>query len=241
MSQNSFEVVFSGKLVEGAVLEQVMAKVAALFKVEVAKVERLFSGATVSIKKGVDEPTAKKYQMALHKAGAICQVVNRAATPAATKSEPAAPKAAPAAPSREATPQTSSASSSGLAAELGMHKSVVKAPPQGLGEFSAADVDAPGTILVEHQEVAVPQIDTEGLSMDQLGVELFEHEEVADPQVDISGLSMGEEGEILGKEEPFEALDVDISAMGMDEPGVTLIEHEEVEEPKIDISKLSMD
>ena len=55
MSEKTFEVVFQGQLVEGAALEKVKANVAALFKVDVAKVERLFTGATVSIKKGVDE------------------------------------------------------------------------------------------------------------------------------------------------------------------------------------------
>ncbi len=238
MSQNTFEVVFSGKLVEGAAPEKVKAHVAALFKVEVGKVERLFSGATVSIKKGVDEQTAKKYQMALYKAGAICQVVNRAAP--AVAAEPKSPAADPATRSKPAaTPQAVTASDS--AAEVGLQKSVVKAPPQGLGELGSVSIDAPGTTLVEHQEVAEPQIDTASLSMDPVGVELSEHEEVAEPQVDISGLSMGDEGEAIGEETPFEALEVDVSAMSMDDPGVTLVEHKEEPEPEIDTSRLSLE
>jgi hypothetical protein len=228
MSQDTFEVVFSGKLVEGAVPEQVKAKVAAMFKVEVAKVERLFSGASVSIKKGIDEPTAKKYQMALQQAGAICQVVNHAAVPATVIADPVVPAAAAAAPPLSST-------------ELGLQKSVVKALPSGLGELGGVSIDEPGIILVEHQEAAVPQIDTDGLSMDPIGVELSEHETVAEPEVDISGLSMGEVGEVFGEEEPVEPLDVDTGALVMDEPGVTLVEHEEVAEPKIDTSKLSLD
>lgn len=228
MSQNTFEVVFSGKLVEGAVLEQVKAKVAAMFKVEVTRVERLFSGATVSIKKGVDEATAKKYQMALHKAGAICQVVNRA--PAAAAAAPApAPKAAPA--------EAPAAS----AAELGLQKTVVKETPQSLGELDGVNIDAPGVTLVEHEDIPVPQIDTAALSLDQVGVELTEHEEIPEPQVDISALSLGETGEILGSEEPEEELEIDVSALDMDEPGVILVEHKEVPKPDIDTSKLSLD
>lgn len=225
MSQNTFEVVFSGKLVEGAAPEKVKANVAALFKVEAAKVERLFSGATISIKKGVDEATAKKYQMALYKAGAITQVVNRA-TAAASSPKPAAPQG-----------QKPAAS----AAEVGLQKSVVKPAPAGVGELASAAVDAPGTVLVEHQELPEPQIDTSSLSMDQPGVELTEHQEVPEPEVDISGLSMGEEGEVLGQESPFEPLQVDVSGMSMDEPGVTLVEHEEAKKPEIDTSNLSLD
>ena len=82
MSGNTFAVVFSGKIAAGASADRVKANVAKLFKVEVAKVERLFTGARVAIKKGLDEATAKKYQMALAKAGAICDVV-KVAAPAA--------------------------------------------------------------------------------------------------------------------------------------------------------------
>ena len=239
MSDKTFEVVFNGKLVEGADPAKVKANVAALFKVEVTKVERLFSGATVSIKKGVDEATAKKYQMALHKAGAITGVVNRAAkaaepaaAPQAT-ARPAAPKATPkpAAPAAEAT----------SAAAVGLQKSVVKQAPADVGDLAGADIDAPGTLLVEHQDIPPPQIDTSALSMDFPGAELVEHEEVAEPEFDLSGISMGPEGETLGEETPFEPLEVDTGAMSMDEPGVTLKEHEEVPEPQIDTSKLSLD
>lgn len=233
MSQNTFEVVFSGKLVEGAALEQVKARVAAMFKVEVAKVERLFSGATVSIKKGIDEATAKKYQMALHKAGAVCQVVNRAAAAVAQ-----APVARPVAAKPAASPDATKTSS---AAELGLQKTVVKEAPAGLGELDGADLDAPGTTLVEHQEIPEPQIDTAGLSLDQVGVELSEHQEIPEPQVDISALSMGESDEPLGEETPVEELEIDVSALDMDEPGVVLVEHEEVPKPQIDTSKLSLD
>jgi len=236
MSQNTFEVVFSGKLVEGAAPEKVKANVAALFKVEVAKVERLFSGATVSIKKGVDEATAKKYQMALHKAGAITQVVNRDAA-AASSPKPATAKSA--ATAKPAAPQGQKPAAS--ATEVGLQKSVVKPAPAGVGELASAAVDAPGTVLVEHQDLPEPQIDTSALSMDQPGVELTEHQEVPEPEVDISGLSMGEEGEVLGQESPFEPLQVDVSGMSMDEPGVTLVEHEEAEKPEIDTSNLSLE
>jgi ribosomal protein L23 len=234
MSQNSFEVVFSGKLSEGATLEQVKSNVAALFKVEVAKVERLFSGATVSIKKGLDEASAKKYQLALLRAGAICQVIDRDVAPTAPVA--AAAPVAPAAPAEAAVAPPATDSST-----LGLQKSVVKAPPAGLGEMSGVSVDAPGITLVEHQEVAAPQIDTSALSMDQVGAELAEHEEVTAPQVDVSGISMGEAGEILVAAEPVEEFEVDISELSMDAPGATLVEHKEVPKPEIDTSKLSLD
>lgn len=241
MSQKTFEVVFSGKLVEGAAPQKVKANVAALFKVEVAKVERLFSGATVSIKKGLDEATAKKYQLALHRAGAITRVINRAAAPPTSKAAPARPtQAKPAAQPRRPAPAAKPATGK-AAAGVGLQKSVVKQAPSGVGEFAAAQIDAPGTVLVKHQEIPPPQIDTSSLSMDQSGAELVKHERIPEPEFDLGGLSMGAEGEALGQETPFEPLEVDVSNMSMDEAGVTLVEHEETPVPKIDTSNLSLD
>jgi hypothetical protein len=237
MSQNTFEVVFSGKLVEGAAPQKVKANVAALFKVEVAKVERLFSGATVSIKKGVDEVTAKKYQLALYKAGAITRVVNRAAAAAAPKAAVAKPAAAPQKPAAARKPAATAQS----AANVGLQKSLVKPAPAGVGELAGAGIDAPGTVLVEHQDIPRPEIDTSGLQIDLPGAELIEHEEVAEPEFDLSGITMGPEGEALGEETPFEPLEVDVSGIDMDEPGVILKEHEEVPKPQIDTSNLSLE
>lgn len=225
MDEKTFEVLFAGRLVEGADPAQVKTKVAALFKVEVAKIERLFSGATVPIKKGVDEATAKKYQLALHKAGAICQVVNRAET-AQSPAEAAA-----------VTPPPQPASSG----EVGLQKSVVKDAPSGFGDLASAAIDEPGTTLVAHQEVAAPQIDTSSLSVDASGEDLIEHREEAALQVDLSGLSMGESGETISESRPVEPLQVDTAALSMDEPGSTLVEHEEVAVPDIDTGTLSLD
>ena len=243
MSGNTFAVVFSGRVAEGASVEQVKGNVAKLFKVEVAKIERLFSGARVAIKKGVDEATAKKYQMALAKAGALCEVVNVAAAKAqAGKSAPQQParsasrpatgsnaKPAPATPSARETRNTTS----------GLTKSVVKEAPGGLGDFANVKVDDPGVVLVQHQEVAPLQVDLSGLSMDQPGATLGEHQEASPPQVDISGISMAEAGAEIGKAEEVPDLAVDLGGLSMDEPGATLVEHEEVPEPQIDTSKLS--
>lgn len=236
MSQNTFEVLFSGKLVEGAAIEKVKASVAALFKVEVTKVERLFSGATVTIKKGVDEATAKKYQQALYKVGAITQVVNRAEVAESPKPAAAAtPKAAP-----QPTPKPAPAAQSNVT-KSGLQKSVVKEAPAGLGEVEGASVDLPGAVLVEHEELPVPDIDTAGLSMDFPGADLVEAQPMEELAVDTSAITLGEAGEVLAEEEAFVPLDVDTSTISMDEPGATLAEHEEVPEPQIDTSKLSLD
>ncbi len=74
MSDNEFAVVFKGQLVEGADPAQVRAKLAKLFNADAARVEAMFSGKTVIVKKGIDEDTAKQYKAVLAKAGAVALV-----------------------------------------------------------------------------------------------------------------------------------------------------------------------
>jgi hypothetical protein len=230
MSDKSFAITFSGKLVEGASRERVMANVAALFKVEVAKVERLFSGKPVVIKKGLDKATAQKYQVALKKVGAIASVVDIAALQQAKQQKPAA-----ASRPKEETPVAPEKRKS-----VGLTKSVVKAAPQSLDAFSDVEIDKPGVVLVEHQEPAPPQIDTSHLDMGEAGETLVELPQAPEPQIDTGDLSVDQSGEKLVETEEPPPLDVDVSTMTMDEPGVVLVEHEEPEEPEIDTSKLSL-
>lgn len=241
MSDKRYDVIFSGKLGEGAAVDQVKANVARLFKVEVAKVERLFSGSPVVLKKAVDGATAKKYMLAMKKAGAICEA--RLAKPAAAPAQTAAPAAQPrqkAASAPPAAAATGKSSAEIAAGEGGETKYVIKAPPAGLGELAGANVDDPGTVLVEHRDIPPPQVDTSGLSMDAPGATLVEHEPVPEPQVDTSGLSMDEPGVTLVAQQEAPELEVDLSGLSMDEPGVTIVEHKEPEKPDIDTSKLSL-
>ncbi|MCW8982571.1 MAG: hypothetical protein OQK13_00845, partial [Gammaproteobacteria bacterium] len=73
-----YVIAYNGQVAEGKSLEAVKQGVAQLFKVDVSKVAHFFSGEWGSIKKGVDEGTASKYQAALAKVGALCRVVTEA-------------------------------------------------------------------------------------------------------------------------------------------------------------------
>lgn len=246
MSDKTFAVVFNGKIVEGASVDRVKQNVARMFKVEVAKIERLFTGARVAIKKGIDETTAKKYQLALRKAGALCAVVDMSKVgkkaPAAAKKRvvPSAQGGSTVAGGGGAQRKPGAAVQPARAAG-GQPKYVIKQAPQSLGELGAAKVDRPGVVLVKHKDIPPPQIDTSELSMDQPGATLTRHRDVPEPEVDTSGLSMAEPGAAIGAASRQEALNVDISGLSMDEPGVTIIESKKVPVPNIDTSKLSVE
>lgn len=241
MSDNNFQVLMSGKLVEGIDVAQVKANVAALFKVDVAKVEKLFSGQPVVIKKGLDEVTAKKYQAALQRAGAHCQVVDAYAEISKPAQAPSTGQQDQAHENAVEPPVNDETGDDRIPSiDSGLHKYVVKEAPKDLGELGNAQLDEPGTQIVEPQDNPPPTVDISALSMDEPGVTLVESEEAPELEVDLGTLSMDEPGATLVEKEPDPELELDLSQLSMDEPGATLVEKEEEKAPEIDTSKLSL-
>ncbi len=70
-----YNLIFQGKIVEGASLDEVKNNVARLFKTDAKKTASLFSGKPIIIKKNLDSETTRKYLAALKKAGAVIQAV----------------------------------------------------------------------------------------------------------------------------------------------------------------------
>lgn len=205
MSENTFAVMFSGELVEGATTERVMANFAQLFKVDMAKVAPMFSGKPVTIKKGVDEATAKKYQQALLQAGAVCQVVDLAAAVPTTTPAPATAAAEP-------TPTAAT----GLNATLAEPGVLIKEPEQVAAlevDTSHLSLGAVGETIVEPTPVAEFQADLSALSMAEPGVQLVPPSTVEPPQLDLSALTLAEPGVVLKEPEQVEAAQIDTSKL----------------------------
>lgn len=91
MSAPEFDIIFRGDIVFGHQLAEVKLKLQQLFKADAAKIDSLFSGRPVPLKRNMDEATAQKYRDALLKAGAMVEICSSDASPAN-----AAPKPAPA-------------------------------------------------------------------------------------------------------------------------------------------------
>lgn len=89
-----YGVVFAGRLCEGVAPEEARANLARLLRIDdAARLDRLFSGKPVVIKKGLDATQARRYEQALRQAGVICEL--RRAAPAPAAAPPPAPAPAP--------------------------------------------------------------------------------------------------------------------------------------------------
>ncbi|WLQ13362.1 NINE protein [Hahella aquimaris] len=108
MSELKFDVVLLGQCQQGMNPDDVINKLAALFRTDVDKVEKMMVKSRHVIKKNVDGATAKKYKTAIEQAGGVCEVVKSAAAP--VKKEPpiraAQPAPKPSAPKPAAAQKT---------------------------------------------------------------------------------------------------------------------------------------
>lgn len=75
MDQTKYKITFAGEVVPGQNIEQVRQKIAALFKISLAKCGQMFDGRSRTIKSGLDQQAAGKYKKAFEQAGAICHIV----------------------------------------------------------------------------------------------------------------------------------------------------------------------
>ena len=206
MSEANFQVVFRGRRVEGSDPVEVKEKLARLFKIPVEKVNPMFLGKRVVIKKGVDEATARKYQAAMRQCGALAEIepVNIAPSPAETET-------------RDIRPPGGDDLDDVTLAEYGatiVEARPVEAPDIDTSSISMAGV---GETIVEAAPVETPDIDTSSISMAGVGETIIETEPAAAPDIDTSSLSLGGFGDTLVEARPVEAPDIDTSALKLDE------------------------
>jgi hypothetical protein len=196
MSDQLFEVAFSGQISDGAEPGEVKAKVAKMFNADDAKLAQLFSGRRVIIKKNIDRATAAKYQTALNRAGAECEICSVGGAPVA-QSAPAAAKA-PAAPAAA----KSASAAPAVEIETGDYGEVAPPPaidPLGITgdqiEDLAVSIAPVGSELQsDYQEIAEPEFDLNGLEVAPVGSDIDSApKKPAPPPPDTSGITMADE------------------------------------------------
>jgi len=192
MSDQLFEVAFSGQISEGANLEEVKARVGKMFNADEAKLAQLFSGKRIVIKKNIDQATAAKYKTALNRAGAECEISSPGGEAAAA--QPAAATPAPAEPAAKSAPVSTEYETS--------YDGEVAPPPRtdplGISgdqiEDLAVSIAPVGSELQdEYKEPEKPDIDITGFDIAPVGSDLSEaKKEQEPPPPDTSGITLAD-------------------------------------------------
>ena len=100
MNPPRYKIVFDGQLMPEASLEMVKTNLARLFKSDLARIDSLFSGTPVALKRDLSESEAEQYLSALQKAGAnvrmeLDQAASLSLVPTEAETEQAADAATP--------------------------------------------------------------------------------------------------------------------------------------------------
>jgi len=190
MSDELFEIAFSGQIAAGQDPDQVRARIGAMFKAGDDKLAQLFSGKRIVIKKNVDRQTAEKYRQAINKAGAECEIVslNPVQEAATAVAEP---------------PQAPAPATSSPAPRPAMDHEVPMPPqtvPLHITAEEIPDLDVtiapPGSDLEQLEEEVgpIPEV-PDGISLAPVGTDLgVAAEKQAEPVLpDTSGLSLVDE------------------------------------------------
>lgn len=180
MSFETYDVYFSGKLLKGQDRELVQKKLGAVFKLEGARLQQLFSGRPVAIKKGVDMDQAVRYRVAFREAGALVDIC-----PAGTTPPSAAPSPSAARERDEPSPFTLSAANS-----YDLSDCILPVEPQPIPDIDSITLDKPGVILDETPAPEPPEIDIEWLMLDRPGVTLDPATPPAVARIDTSSLQL---------------------------------------------------
>ena len=167
MADELYNVIFQGKTLADADLQQVKEQLARLFKVDEEKVSKMFSGKAVVIKKSTDRATAQKYSMAMKKAGAVAQICTLDGK-VVDFSKPEQKE--------EPTPQAA-------------------AEPQSVPS-DALTLAAVGEQIMPPQDVVEASFNTEGMTMAPVGSDVADLEPAPPAfEADLSNLEMAEAGE----------------------------------------------
>lgn len=154
MADARFHIVFTGQLVKGSDLATVKSNLGKIFKMDAARVEKLFSGQPVVLKKDADQATAMKFRAVLKQAGAECEL-----RPVADPVQASAGASAPAPESRAASPAPESREptepSSGEleTAEMDNREKVAPPPAPDVDHLTMAQ---PGEVLGQKKAEETP-------------------------------------------------------------------------------------
>ncbi len=180
-----YRLVFSGEVAEGQHAAVVKKRLTTVLKLDDKRMDVLFSGKSVVVKKATDEKTAARYQQVFQKAGAKLRVLPVSETDGDASASEAASQIEASDPAKtQAEPQTSEQEQTSAANDGG-----IKVLPPG-ADMLRAD---------ERQVIAAPEIDTDHLSVQGSVFVTDDTEEPVDvPQVD--HITLAELGAILGND-----------------------------------------
>ena len=264
-SESKYNLIFKGELVKSVDLETAKKNISQLFKVNGPKLDALFSGKSVTLKKGLDFETANKYRVAIKKAGARVDLVEQDSTPkqapttqstkaifkvddspvqsqASEKSSPAFETESPTIESTPLSPQSDSLNPT----TVNTVESVI-AQQVDFNTQESIDLSPLGASLSdEKSEDSLPVIDVSDISLREMEGNLVDDEERPSlPLMDVNTAEfdmadLGEDILLPDEKQKSVELNLDLSAYSLDELGAQLEPTKPAPPPAPDVSRITL-
>lgn len=208
MTDELFNLVFSGELVKGAQEEAVKANLASMFKLGQPQIEKMFSGHVITLKKNIDADTGRKLRAKFKQAGVICRLESFSATAVATQDK------------QEPTASSAPVNKPVQARTTAQAESPISPPAkQTDAGFGTAKSGSAQTTKVQAAQAASQQkVSQSGLTIAPAGADVLEGYQSPEPPPppNVDAITMAPAGSDLVEEKPeVEVLEVDISGISL--------------------------
>jgi hypothetical protein len=219
-----YRLVFRGELLDGEQKSSVKRRLGAALKVDGERLDAMFTGKAVVIRKEADTDTAARFQIAFKRAGARLRVLPVAIDAAAPITE--VPTGVSAAPARTPVESAGADDPSGLrlapAGALLIEPSRTSSPPAV--DTSHLALASPGALLGEPVVVAAAAPDVSHLTIAALGTVLGEPDTTPSASVSTPSWKIAPPGALLARRAPEVEPPVDVDALGFEvaPPGALL-------------------
>ncbi len=235
MSESSFDIIFRGDIVMGHQLVEVKQRLQQLFKTDAAKIDALFTGRPVPLKRNLDEVTANKYRDVLIKAGALVQVV-------AAGSVNTSPKPVP-------RPQPSVATATVAPSVAAPAAKIEPESAPGLASWTLAPAGSDLLGADQRQQIPPVQVDISSLTLrEQSGnlVDASEVHHIPEAQVQAPNYSVAEVGaDLISADEKLDLplMEIDVEDWDIAPAGSDLLlasERPQQEPVRVDIGQMQL-
>ncbi len=216
MSEQTFKVVFKGKIDKTVGMEGAKANFAKLFKLPATKVELMFDGSERTLKKEMSMDKANHFRAVLKKAGIkVSLIKNEVIQEAQTMedwvlNDPGTVILRP-----------------------------VKAPERHI-ETSHIKVDVDFDQLEDKPQLDPPEVNIDHIVIDESEEPIILTKEVEMPNFDFSGLNLDEVGSIMVHQKKIETPDIPVDGLELNDSDEAIVKKVHIEEPEIDISNISL-
>ncbi|TDR19551.1 hypothetical protein [Marinicella litoralis] len=217
MSEQTFKVVFKGKIDRTIGLARAKANFAKLFKLPESKVEAMFDGKERTLKKEMPMDKANHFRAVLKKAGIKVSLIKNEVEEVEKTMEDW---------------------------ELNDPGTVILRPikpPERHIETSHIKVDIDFDHLEDKPQRDPPEVDIDHIVIDESEEPIIVTKEVEVPNFDFSELDLDEVGSIIVRQKKIETPDIPTDDLTLDEAGKQIVEKKEIPEPEIDISNITLD